>query len=167
MAEGEELIWVEKEVAEKIKRLTTDKATNEQRLKVFDEYIAKVNGTIRRDFEANLECIEEDAAIFTGLMLKTRQTFEKAKHEHLIASEELWEKFEKEIPSIRIKTQSIIDTMKPLEAELKVLNDLLGKISTYNMNALIETVARLSGACGKNKEMIEFLVKNFGNKEGT
>jgi hypothetical protein len=160
----EELVWVDKEYAEKLKKLITEKATREQHVQVFDEYIAKVNGTIRRDFEANLESIEEDAAIFVGLMLKTRQAFEKAKSEQLLATEEIWEKFEKEIPSIRTKTQTIIDTLKPLEAELKTLNDLLGKISTYNIDKLITSISNLSNACGTNKQMIEFLVTNFGKE---
>jgi len=34
---------------------------------------------VKRDFAASLEGLEEDAAIFTGLMLKVKQAFEKGK----------------------------------------------------------------------------------------
>lgn len=161
MAEGQELIWVDKEFAAKVKMLETEKATREQQLKVFDEYIEKVNGTIRRDFQSNIEAIEEDAAIFTGLMLKTRQAFEKAKNEQLVGTEEIWENIEKEIPSMREKTQKLIDTLKPLKDELNEINGLLGKISTYNIDKLGQSVALLGNLHSKNREMIEFLMLNF------
>lgn len=159
--DGQELIWVDKEFAERVKKLETDKATREQQLKVFDEYIAKVNDSIRRDFKSNLESIEEDAAIFMGLMLKTRQTFEKAKQEQLVGTEEIWENIEKEIPSMRVRTQKLIDTLKPLKDELNEINGLLGKISTYNIDKLGQSVALLGNLHGKNKDMVEFLMLNF------
>lgn len=162
--EGQELVWVDKEFAERLKKLETDKATREQQLKVFDEYITRVNDSIRRDFKSNLESIEEDAAIFTGLMLKTRQAFEKAKQEQLIGTEEIWEKFEKELPSMREKTQKVIDTLRPLKTQLAEINDMMGKIRTIDIERFIEVLSRLSTMHGQQREMFDFLMKNFGKE---
>jgi hypothetical protein len=51
-----------------------------------------------------------------------------------------------------------------LEAEIRVINDLLGKISTYNIDSLIKSISTLGNMCGTNKQMIEFLVTNFGKE---
>jgi hypothetical protein len=161
MSEKQELIWVSKEFSEKWKKATDEKATADIQAAMFDEYIQSVNGKIRDDFKANLETIEEDAAIFTGLMLKTRQAFEKAKNEHLDASYALWEKYEDDIPSITKKTASIISILEPLEVKLKTINNLMAKINTYEIDKVISSISVLSSACGKQKTMIEFLIKNF------
>jgi hypothetical protein len=129
--------------------------------------MAKISDTIRRDFRDNLEGLEEDAAMFTGLMLKVKQAFEKAKNAHLSASYELWEKFEQEIPSTTKKVESLLHILDPLEKKLTSINALMGKISTYNIDRLNESLSLLASLHGANREMVEFLVKNFGVKSPT
>lgn len=162
MPENQELVWVDKDFAAKINALTTKKATRDQQEKVFDEYMKGVTESIQRDFRASLEGLDEDATIFTGLMLKVKQAFEKAKNEHLVASEELWEKFEAEIPSTRDKVQKLVDILDPLTKKLTEINSLIGKINTWDINKLNESIALLASSYGKNKEMVEFLVTHFG-----
>jgi len=160
--EDTELIWVDKDFAEQWKALTTEKATREMREKVFNEYMKTTTEKVQQSFRSDLENLEEDAAIFQGLMLKVKQAFEKAKNEHLNASYDLWEKFESEIPSIRDKTNKLIETLRPLEAQLNTINGLLGKINTYNIDKFISSISVLASSYGKNKDMIEFLIKHFG-----
>ena len=161
MSEKQELIWVSKEFSDKWKKATEDKATAETQAAMFDEYIQSVNVKVKDDFKANLDCIEEDAAIFTGLMLKTRQAFEKAKNEHLNASYTLWGNYEKDIPSVTKKTGDLIKILDPLEAKLKTINDLMAKINTYDIDKFISSISVLSSTYGKQKSMVEFLIKNF------
>jgi len=160
----QELIWVSKELAERVKKMQTEQATREQQDSVLNEYIESLKADVKRDFKCNLESLEEDAAIFTGLMLKVKQAFEKAKGEQLTASYELWEKFEAEIPSVNEKVNMLLKVLKPLKDELTQVNDLIGKIDTYDINRLNESVAHLASSYGKNKEMIEFLITNFGKQ---
>jgi len=164
MKDKDELIWVSKEFAERYKRITAANASAEEKNKVFDEYLESITKAVRDDFKESLATLEEDAAIFSGLMLKVKQAFGKAKDEHLTASYELWEKFEAEVPSTRAKTEKLIATLTPLKAELKEINELIGKISLYNVDHLTESISRLAGSHGRNKEMIEFLVKNFNTE---
>ena len=169
MPDNQELIWVDKDFAERWKELTKARATREQQLVVFDEYVKGVTDYVRKDFKANLEGLGEDAAMFTGLMLKVKQAFEKAKNEQLNATYELWEKFEAEIPSTKEKVDKILQALDPLEKKLTSINALIGKISTYNIDKLNESLSMMASLYGANREMVEFLVVNFGkekNKDG-
>jgi hypothetical protein len=154
---NKELIWVEKEFAERYKKIDDD----QQRMEVFNEYLSKLSDESKEDFKLNLNAIEEDAAIYTGLMLKVRQAFEKAKNESLTASYALWEDYEKELPSVNKKIDHIIDTLEPLKDKLLEVNDLLGKIRLYDMDRLIETMNHFESMTDKNKEMFKFLIDNF------
>lgn len=161
MSDNKELVWVEKEFAEKYKALEGKKETREMQIAVFEEYMNKVQNQARSDFKANLETLDEDAAIFSGLMLKVKQSFEKAKNEHLDASYALWEKFEKEIPDVRTKIQKITETVTPLKKELEDVNALLAKINTYDLDRVIEAISKLHNMYGTSREMVDFLVNNF------
>lgn len=163
--EGQELIWVNKELAERWKTMTAKQATRDEQEKVLNEYMDTVLVKIREEYKSNLESLEEDALMFTGLMLKVKQAFGKAKDEHLLASYELWEKFQDEIPSVSKKTEAIIKTLKPLKDELTEINTLIGKINTWNIDELAKSVDLIANMYGANKEMVEFLVNNFKPKE--
>jgi len=165
MSDNKELIWVEKEFAERYKVLESDKSKNEQRCKALDEYISKISETSKSDFKANLESLEEDVAIYTGLMLKVKQAFGKAKDEALEASYALWEKFDEEKPSVRKKVSDFCDMLDPLEKKLNSINDALGKIRTYNIDRLVESMQKLTGLCGESRDMFDFIIKHFGKEE--
>lgn len=159
--DNQELIWVDKEFAERYKKAQTDLTKRDEQVKVFEEYLSTISEKSRREFKANLESMEEDAAIYTGLMLKVKQAFEKAKNEALNSSYELWEKFENEMPSIKTKTDKIIKEIDPLVEKLKTVNELLGKISTYDIDRFISIMDKISSLYGNQKEMIHFLMNNF------
>jgi chromosome segregation ATPase len=162
---NKELIWVEKEFAERYKVLESDKTKNDQRCKALDEYIDKISKSSREDFKANLEALEEDAAIYTGLMLKVKQAFGKAKDEALEASYTLWEKYDEERPRVSKKINEFCDMLDPLEKKLNSINSQLGKIQTYNIDKLIETMQKLSCLYGDSREMFDFIVNNFRKEE--
>ena len=161
MIDGKELIWVDKEFAEKFKQAETEQAKTGEKIKVFDEYLQSVQESARQEFEANLDILEEDAAIFSGLMLKVKQAFGKAKDEQLDASYKLWEKFENELPNIEEKIKQITDLVQPVEEKINTLNNLLSKIQTFNIENFVEAVGKISGMFGKDAKMIKFLVNNF------
>lgn len=165
MANKTELIWVDKEFAKIYRELDQEKATTDEKVKAFSEYLDGIKNEVRTEFKLTLEGLEEDSAIFTGLMLRVKQAFESAKKEHYQSSYELWENFDKEIPSIKEKTEKIIATLDPLAEKLTQINDLLGKIQTWNFDKLIETVEKFASLYGNSKDMVEFLVNNFTPKE--
>lgn len=157
---GTDLIWVDEKQAEEYKKLHSD----EEKYRWFEEYLAGLKEETKKEFKANLESLEEDVAIYTGLMLKVKQSFEKAKNEQLSLSYSIWENFEKEMPSIKDNVDKIIDVLKPLEIKLKAINELLGNINTWNIEKVSKTITSFTELYGKNKEMFLFLIENFNDE---
>ena len=160
-----ELIWVDKEFAEEYKKLDDDATKREEQITMLNEYMEGIRKESRDDFKASLQGLDEDVAIYKGLMINIKQAFEATKNEQLQASYDLWEKFEKDMPDIEEKTDKIIKTLDPLVAKLTQINDLIGKIQTWDINKLIETIEKISTLYGNNKQMVEFLVNNFTPKK--
>ena len=159
-------IWVDSAFAEKWKKLESDNATLEQQAIVFDEYIESVNSKVRKEFRCSLESLEEDSAMFAGLMLQVKQAFGKAKDKHIEESYALWEKFEDEQPSTIKKIDGIVDLLTPLEQKLTTITDLFKTINTYSIDQMNESVTQLADSLkGRNKEMFAFLIENFKMKE--
>jgi arginyl-tRNA--protein-N-Asp/Glu arginylyltransferase len=156
----QELVWVNKEQATKLKECQSE----EEKYKVFEEYLTKVTEESKKEFKANFDNLEEDVAIYTGLMLKVKQTFEKAKHEQLEMSYAVWGKFEEEIPDIKDKVNKIISVLNPLEERLDSINNKLNKINTWDIERVIKIIENFQSLTTENKEMVDFLIHNF-NKE--
>jgi uncharacterized coiled-coil DUF342 family protein len=159
--EKSELIWVDEKFAKQYNKLSSD----EEKYKVFEEYLAKVTEESRNNFKANLGAIEEDVAIYSGLMLKVKQAFGKAKDEALTASYALWEEYDKERPQVEEKVKNLTDTLEPLVKQLDEINKKLACIDTYSADKLLTTIEKFSNLYGQSKEIFEFVVKNF-KKEG-
>lgn len=162
---NEELIWVPKDIAEKWKKLKDDETSRDIQDQVFEEYIDKVKQEVSRDFRCNLESLEEDAAMFTGLMIKVKKAFETTKNEQLGATEVIWENFAKDIPSTKNKMDEIVSILNPLTKELKEISGLLNSLNFTSIERLVEVVGAVTRLHGDNKEMFEFLLKNFKYKE--
>ena len=118
----EELIWVDKEFALKYNVLKEDKTKREEQIKIFNEYMENIQLKTRQAFKVQFESLEEDAAIYKGLMLSVKQAFEAAKSEQLKASYDLWDKFDEDLPDIKDKTKKIIDYLNPLIDKLLKVN---------------------------------------------
>jgi chromosome segregation ATPase len=160
MDNKEELIWVDADFAERWKALKSKKAIREEREKIFDAYCDKVTSQVRDDFKVNLESIEEDAAMFEGLMIKVKKAFEKTKNEYMEASEALWEKFDKEIPSIQKNIDRLTGLVDPLTKQLDTITQKFHTINTYHLKQVVELIQLVSGLTDKNKDILELILKH-------
>lgn len=161
MPRDEELIYVDKEFAERFKEMKTKGAEREVQIQVLEDYMQTVSDSSKSDFKANLKCLEEDVAIYSGLMLHVKQAFGKAKDEALISSYAQWEEYEKDMPSLAKKTKAITDSLDPFLEKLKQINAQLEKIRTYNFDKIIETVGRFNSMSDESKKVMRFLFDNF------
>jgi len=162
--EEKELIWVEKRFAEKYNMLSEEANKNEERLRALNDYIETVSEKTRKDFKSDLECLEEDAAIYKGLMLSVRQAFEKAYDEHKTTSYAIWEAAEKEIPSIEKKVQEFVGKLKPLAVALREINELTKQLDTFNLDRFVDSIINITNLHGQQKEMMGFLIANFSKE---
>ena len=157
MSNEKELIWVEKSFADKYKKIEDDNA----KIKLLEEYLEGVKKSVKDDYKSSLEAMEEDAVMYQGLYLKTKQRFGELKDEALSALYEMWEKFDKEKSDVVKKITSITTTIEPLKAEINGINETLNKIHTWDFERLIETLSKVNGLTGESKSVLEFLIKNF------
>jgi len=153
--------YVPKEFAEKFRKIDSD----EQKHIAFDEYLKTVQEKSKNEFKANLESLDEDTAIYTGLMLKVKQAFEKAKDEQLNPSYATWESFDKEIPSIKQKTSEIVSLLKPITEELEKIRYLLGCINTYSFDQISNSIATFQSLANGNRDLFEIMCTYFNMKK--
>lgn len=155
----EEIVWVPKQMAEEIKNLR-EGVTKE-------DLILSYIKLCKSDLQSQIESMDEDVIIFQGLMAKARQSFEKAKNEHLTAAYDLWESFDKDLPSTRKKVESMISSLGPLVEKLQEVDDLMRKIRSYDIEKLLALVNALSchfNHDGQTGKMLKFLFDNYTGK---
>ena len=151
------LIWVPKEFGKEYEKVTDDNT----RLKLLEEFLATTRKDIREEYESSLKAMEEDALIYEGLALKTKQRFTEVKDEAVAAAYSVWQKYDEEVSKMKKKAQEMTTTLKPLVDELKGIEELTMKVNTFGVEKLTKAVEAMNNLHGQNKEMFDFLVKNF------
>jgi hypothetical protein len=159
--DDKELIWVPKEVADTYNKVTSDATQREQQQKIIDDYIQSLSEKSKKEYQENLSALDEEAAIFTGLNLRIKQSFEAALDAAKKANYDVWERFDSERTNISKKVSDMITFLKPLKGELSEISSILNKINTYSFDRLVETLLKVSNLQGENKEMFDFLIKNY------
>lgn len=163
MIKKEELIWVDKDFAEKWKDL--EKSERDIQERAFSDYIAKIREDTLQEYKTQLDTMEEDAVMYQGLYMKVKRSFQDVLEAQSKASYDMWERFDKEMPNLKEKINFVTSQIKPVIDECKKLEELLNKIDSHGLDRLLSAMRELSGLYGSNKEMFEFLVKNFQRTE--
>lgn len=164
MSNEKELIWVSKEFALKYKSLIEGNKKQEIINKELEEYMEKVKKDTRDEFRTSLETLEEDAAMYQGLMLKTKQTFTKLKDEALSSFYSLWEEYDKDQHTITKKINSLKDLLIPLKKDIDQINESLNKINNYPLEKMLELLAKYNNSPEESKNMMNFLFENYKMK---
>ena len=158
---NKDLIWVEKEFAEKYKKLEDKSEKNAERIKIFEEYIDKVSNSSKSEFKACLESLEEDAAMYTGLMLKVKKTFNDVSNTALCSFEDIWEDYDKNKTTIVKKIKDVTTLLNPLKEQVDSIEKTIKSISSYNLDRLVESLSLLNTLSEKNLDILKFVVKNY------
>ncbi len=158
--EEKDLVWLPKSLVKKIKKA-------EEGGEDYENLVISYLDESNREVRNNLELLEEDVLQYRGLMVKAKQEFKKAKEEHLQASYEVWEEFDKELPSISEKVQKLTDEVKPIKEAADELKDTLNSISLYNLKELADVIEKISNYLSYNSEtgkILKYLVKTYNPK---
>lgn len=134
-------------------------------LKCPDNFVLDYIEESKKDIKSNFDFLGEEILIYRGEMAKARADFTKVKEDALAANYALWESFEAEKKSIWEKSKELQNALKPLTEELAKINKAIDSLNTYRMDELIKTIQTFSGLWGENKEMLEFLMKNYKKNE--
>lgn len=125
---------------------------------------------VKRAIQNDLECLGDDIVMFKGKMIEYRKAYEQAITVELEANYKLWESYDLKIHEIKQKIANSIETIKPLKQELnniiecyKSVENLCNKVNTYPIKNLIEVIEKINSQSSVNKEMLNFLFKNYTN----
>lgn len=150
-------VYIRSDWADKIEQAVSD----ESQKAIIEQLIAES----KKEYRLNYESLQEDVLIYKALMLQTKIAFKEAKEEYVKSSYELWENFEKELPSVREKTQHLINQMSPIKNELAQINSMLDSLKAWKFNDLIKAIEAINSTDSKTLDMIKFLVDNYKTKE--
>ncbi len=151
------LIWLPESLVKKIKKETSE----EQQFLFINEYLKEC----KIDMSLSIEALDADIIIFKSKMLAAKKAFKEAKDEQLNANYELWEKYDKDLSKVSIKVDKLTDKLAPIANELANIDELFGKIRSYNIDKFLETLNKISNLYGREKEMFKFLIDNFSDKK--
>ena len=148
-----DLVWLPKELAEKVKTMESDEMLENLIMKHIEDSKLSLTNELRN--------LEEEVLLFRGMMVKARNEFKKAKEEELNSFNEIYEDYENDILSVREKVGKITDVLKPLKNELNEVRNMMQEIAVYNFKELNEVIRTFSNLYGENKKILEFLIGNY------
>jgi hypothetical protein len=153
-----ELVWLPKDVAEKVLQLEEAKKSGDLVL----EYIEQA----KRDLNISLESLDEDVIQFKAQMISARKKFEEAKTVELAANYEVWEKFDLEKAGIRKKAQDLKQELQPMIDELNQVKRLMSEINSYDISNLLKIIKEVNQSFyGETGNVLTFLFNNYKKKE--
>ena len=127
----------------------------------YERTIIKYMEEVKGDLRLNIESLDEDVTLFKAFMIEAKKRFKEAKEAQLKESYELWESYEQELGVIRNRVDSFKNELRPLIEDLKEINSLFSQIKTYDISKLCDVIERYSILSKNNKEMMDFLIKEF------
>jgi hypothetical protein len=142
-----------KKLAEMVKSVTEPEE--------YERTIIKYMEEVKGDLRLNIESLDEDVTLFKAFMIEAKKRFKEAKEAQLKESYELWESYEQELGVIRNRVDSFKNELRPLIEDLKEINSLFSQIKTYDISKLCDVIERYSILSKNNKEMMDFLIKEF------
>jgi chromosome segregation ATPase len=154
--EEKELVWLPKSVAKQVQEVIDEKAK--------ETVIFALIEDSKRDIQISLESLEDDVIQYKGAMIRARKAFEEAKNEQLTANYEMWEVFEKDLPSVEAKVQKMKEKIAPLKKELDELKTLMDSVRKYEIQDLLESVESVSRHLsydGDTGKLLRFLFENY------
>ena len=158
MGSNTELVWIPKELAGKLSELADD---HKQMERVIDDFYKSAD----REMLINLEALDERVIEYKALSIKARAVFTEACIDTADKSEELFLNWDEKMPSVRQKVDAIRDEIKPLHDDLTSINELMGKIDTWKIKQVVDTMREISTMDAKTWEMLSFLQENYKRGE--
>lgn len=155
-----DLIWLPVDVIAEIKKY--EDPTSVECKKIIDKYIEK----LKSEYEENLRQVDEEVAVYRGLMIQAKNSFQKAVQEQLEANYAIWEQFDQQSTDMQKKVDALVNKLKPLKDAFEQIERQINRFDRHGIDSFTQSVDNLARAMnGPAKEMIQFLVDNFKKPE--
>jgi len=148
-----ELAWLPIELAKRVNNITELEVLNNEMLSYVEQ--------TKRELQTDIESIDEAIVLYRAHMIKARDAFKEAKDQEIASMYSLWEEYDKELTSLKSFVNEAKKTIEPIKEEVINLNKEMEKINSYGFENLINSINAFCQLYGEQKEMMEFLVKNF------
>ena len=150
----QELVWLPKKLAKEVKELNDGKELENMILLYMDQ--------TKNSLKGDLDSIEESVIQYRGSMIKARNAFKEAKNAELDATYEMWEGFEKTIPTLKSKIEKLKNELKPLKNDIEQINDTLNSIKTWQIKDLVNLIEFFNESVyGERENILKFLLDNY------
>ena len=127
-----------------------------------NEIILKYIESCKTDMRASIESMDEDVLIFRGLMATAKRGFKETRDEYLDSSYAIWEETDKQLPSIKAKTEKLIKELKPLKDELDHINETIKSIDRFQIEKFVEFIAFFNNTVhGENENILKYLMETY------
>jgi hypothetical protein len=146
-------LYVESDIANKFEAITNDDALNKEILSYVDK--------TRNELKDYVQEMDENVLLFKAQMITARDAFKKAKQEELDAFYSIWEKYDEDIASHKIKVKQLQEGMKPLFEDFKSLQSLMNNCNVYAAERVFSLIEKFNNFDEKEKEMMKFFINNF------
>ena len=155
-----DLVWLPKELADKVKDLTDTDALNREILKFLEE--------TKADLRVTVESIDEDILLYRAKMIQARDAFKKAKDEELEANYTLWENYESDIKKTREYVKTATDVLKELTKEVQELNRAFSVINTDRALGFLTVLQQIQNFNKDEQSFARFIITEFNknNQKG-
>lgn len=157
-----ELVWVEKEFADKLKLAEGFKAQSE----IVDEILSQK----KLDMENELRHLEDDMLVFKSVCLNFRKELDKVadaedeKLEQIINRTcEIHDKVIAQSKEISKSFQPIDQTLHELSGKVEKINRQLDDINTHKMDNFLSIVERVEKMDEGSKKMLKFLMDRYND----
>ena len=152
-----DLIWLPKELADKVKDLTDADALNREILNYLEESKA--------DLRITVESIDEDILLYRAKMIQARDAFKKAKDEELDANYKLWEKYEEDIKTTKEYVTSAASLLKELTKEVQELNKAFSVIDTDRALGFLNVLQQIQNFNKDEQGFAKFIISEFNKNK--
>jgi hypothetical protein len=150
MMENQELMFVDKQIADRIKNLE-----NVDQIEV----INKILEERKQDMRLDMENLESDMLQFKVFAMKYRKELEEVYKDQQDKAYKLWEKYNEELPRIQAAIQPVIDEVNKLTVVVDTLNNKLEKITSWEVDKLSKLIDSLRTLSTRDASRIREIVR--------
>lgn len=151
-----ELVWLPKELADKVKALDNGDAYESEILKFVDDS--------RRSLKSDIAVLDEEVLMYRAAMVKAKQALRKAFEEEMQDFEELWATHSDQFVGIRDKAKGVVDQLQPIKKELQDLKALMNDVQTWDVERLLKLLDQVNVYVGQQSDtgnILKFLFDNY------
>jgi methyl-accepting chemotaxis protein len=153
---SKELVWVSKELLEKVKDLDA----------VFQDHekVKSIIESFKDEVEQFTYDVEDSVSIFRRQSEKIKSSFKEVVDKEIESLQGFWEEQERRRAELTRKLAEIRESVRSVSEEIQTVKKELGKLNVYGLDKLIEVIDKINQMSEQEKEVLHY-VFSFGKRQ--